>query len=137
MTNETEQYWYPVTQEGVHSFLKSKSEKTRMFFDLMLHNSKVCNILKRLFVHLEKKRLSKTLEEYSTIPEIIEDYEETTKKRLENQNWLSKKFSEYVLLPVFIGYLNSLLDVDLGSLRQKEEIEFTQAMFLASIYLHL
>jgi len=137
MTNETEQYWYPVTQEGIHSYLKSKSEKTRMFFDLMLNNPKVCSILKGLFVRLEKKQLSKTLEEYSSIPELMEDFEETSKKRLANKTWISKKFSEYVLIPFVIGYLNSLLDVDLGSLRQKEEVEFTQAMFLASIYLHL
>jgi len=107
MTNETKQYWYPITQEDVYSYLKSKSEKTKMFFDLMLNNPKVCSILKRLFVRLEKKQLSKTLEEYSSIPEIMEDYEETTKKRLENQNWLSKKFGEYILTPFVIGYLNS------------------------------
>lgn len=132
-----EQYWFPVTREGINSYLISQSLKTKEYFELLLSNDRACNILMRTFVKLEKKQLSKTLEDYSSVSEMMTDYKTTSKKRQENKSWFSKKFDKYLIVPFVMGYLDSLIDIDLGTLREKEQEEFAKAMFLASVYLHL
>lgn len=132
-----EQYWFPVTREGINSYLVNQSVKTKQYFELLLSDDIIRSILKRTFIKLEKKQLSKTLEEYSSIFEMVLDFETTSKKRQENKNWFSKRFDKYLIIPFVAGYLNSRLDIDLGSLREKKQEEFAKAFFLASVYLHL
>ena len=132
-----EQYWFPVTREGINSYLVNQSVKTKQYFELLLSDDIIRSILKRTFIKLEKKQLSKTLEEYSSISEMVLDFETTSKKRQENKNWFSKRFDKYLIIPFVAGYLNSRLDIDLGSLREKKQEEFAKAFFLASVYLHL
>lgn len=132
-----EQYWFPVTREGINSYLVTQPLKTKEYFEVLLSNDRAGNILMRTFVKLEKKQLSKTLEDYSSVSEMMTDYETTSKKRQEDKSWFSKKFDKYLIVPFVTGYLDSILDIDLGTLREKEQEEFAKAMFLASVYLHL
>jgi len=50
-----EQYWFPVTREGINSYLVNQSVKTKQYFKLLLSDDTICSILKRTFIKLEKK----------------------------------------------------------------------------------
>lgn len=137
MTTEEQIYWYPVTRTGVESYLKTKTPKTQIYFELLIADPKVCIILRKLFIILEKKALPKTLEQYNSLAEMWGDYEVFSKKKVANMSWIRKCFSRYITIPIVVAYFKSFIDVDLGTMREKEQEEFVQAMFLASVYLHL
>lgn len=133
MTNQDENYWFPVTCEGMRSYLKTFSPGTQQYFNQMLDDPKACKFLRTYFIKIEDKFMSKSLEEYSSLREVYKEVDEKGKAEVAKQNWITK----HIFVPMFTPLISKQIGIPYHELRKKNREQVADAMFLVGVYLHL
>ena len=131
---KNEQSEFPINVEGINLFLKTLSPSTQEYFHRMLKRPEACDFLRNtFFIELERKFMSKDLEEYLSINSLYQEVDIKSKEKEAKQNWFEKN----VLRPLLTPFMSKILDIDMKGMRKKQRGELGDAMFLLSVYLHL
>ena len=135
MTNTNDQnYWFPVSVEGLNSYLKTFSPTTQEFFHRMIKTPSACDFLRNtFFIELEEEFMSKCLEDYTSIVELYKEVEVKTKEKEAKQGWFKKN----IISPLLSPFLSKLIGIDMKGMRKKQRGEVGDAMLLLAVYLHL